>query len=338
MFSADYGTSSNYSSSGENVLEDACSFLSAELRQLFTTGEVTRARYLLNFTFQDPIVKVSSLEAFVNNLRLLRTVFNIDFVLHSCRVSGPTEVVTRWTMRLQQKLLPWRPALVFTGRSCYTVESASGRLATQTDVWDAIKDNSYLSVEGVAHVLRQATNPQTTPGLDQPAYEVLRRAGDYEVRRYEPYVVAEVSMPASAAPASGTGFNELAGYIFGGNAGRQKMEMTTPVITTAGQPGAAMRFPMERKLGTNAALLPTPNDLRVITRMEEGGVFASASFSGFPLDFEVVEAERRLRGALLLDGLQPLEGYALARYNDPFTLPLFRRNEVLIALKDFELE
>ena len=49
-------------------------------------------------------------------------------------------------MRLRQKLLPWRPALVFTGRSYYTVETATGRLAAQTDVWDAIKDNSYLSV------------------------------------------------------------------------------------------------------------------------------------------------------------------------------------------------
>ena len=61
---------------------------------------------------------------------------------------------------------------------------------------------------------------------------------------------------------TGQGFNDLAGYIFGGNAGGQRMEMTTPVITTAGQPGAAMRFPMERKLGTDATLLPTPNDSR----------------------------------------------------------------------------
>ena len=52
-------------------------------------------------------------------------------------------------------------------------------------------------------MLRQATNPQTTPGLDQPAFAVLRRAREYEVRRYEPYVVAEVGMPASAPPASG---------------------------------------------------------------------------------------------------------------------------------------
>jgi hypothetical protein len=53
---------------------------------------------------------------------------------------------------------------------------------------------------------------------------------------------------------------------------------------------------------------------------------------------QVVEAERRLRGALLLDGLPAGEGYALARYNDPFTPPFLRRNEVLITLRDFELE
>ena len=49
---------------------------------------------------------------------------------------------------------------------------------------------------------------------------------------------------------------------------------------------------------------------------------------------QVRAAERRLRGALLLDGLEPAEGWLLARYNDPFTpLPL-RRNEVLITLPD----
>ena len=56
---------------------------------------MTRSRYLPSFTFQDPIVKVGSLEAFALNLRLLRTVFDVDFELHSCRVAGPTEIVTR---------------------------------------------------------------------------------------------------------------------------------------------------------------------------------------------------------------------------------------------------
>ena len=62
---------------------------------------LTRTRYLPSFTFQDPIVKVSSLEAFALNLRLLRTVFDVDFELHSCRVAGPTEIVTRCASGLQ---------------------------------------------------------------------------------------------------------------------------------------------------------------------------------------------------------------------------------------------
>ena len=53
---------------------------------------------------------------------------------------------------------------------------------------------------------------------------------------------------------------------------------------------------------------------------------------------QVTNAERTLRAALLLDGLKPKEGYRLGRYNDPFTLPPFRRNEILILLEDFELK
>ena len=63
--------------------------------ELLPAQNLTRSRYLPSFTFQDPIVKVSSLEAFALNLRLLRTVFDVDFELHSCRVAGPTEIVTR---------------------------------------------------------------------------------------------------------------------------------------------------------------------------------------------------------------------------------------------------
>ena len=72
--------------------------------------------------------------------------------------------------------------------------------------------------------------------------------------------------------------------------------------------------------------------------MQEGGVIASTSFGGIPLDFEVTQAERKLRAALLLDGHKAQEGYQLARYNDPFTLPFLRRNEVLIVLDDFQLK
>ena len=39
-----------------------------------------------------------------------------------------------------------------------------------------------------------------------------------QIRQYSDFLVAEVGMPAGSGPAGGDGFNELAGYIFGGNA------------------------------------------------------------------------------------------------------------------------
>jgi len=73
---------------------------------------------------------------------------------------------------------------------------------------------------------------------------------------------------------------------------------------------------------------------RVLRKQEDGRVVAALSFSGIPLDWEVLAAERKLRGLLLVDGVQASEGYLLARYNEPFVLPPLKRNEVLIELKD----
>lgn len=53
---------------------------------------------------------------------------------------------------------------------------------------------------------------------------------------------------------------------------------------------------------------------------------------------QVIDAEKRLRASLLYDNLKPAQGYKLARYNDPFTPPFLRRNEVLIRLEEFKLE
>jgi SOUL heme-binding protein len=78
--------------------------------------------------------------------------------------------------------------------------------------------------------------------------------------------------------------------------------------------------------------------LRIERKLQPDKVVAAGQFGGLPLDWEVTEAERKLRAALLLDGLRPKDGYQLARYNDPFTPPFVRRNEVIIELEAFELD
>ena len=87
---------------------------------------------------------------------------------------------------------------------------------------------------------------------------------------------------------AGSGFNELAGYSFGGNERKLKMEMTTPVLSTAGQKGSTpwMAFPMESKYNSMDAL-PTPSDGRVARKVQDSSVVAALTFGGWPLDHEV---------------------------------------------------
>ncbi|KAK9832958.1 hypothetical protein WJX74_002802 [Apatococcus lobatus] len=338
--------STNVSSSAANskaVLEDVRLFLQAELPGLFSSGRITKERYASDFKFEDPVTRVTGLDQFASYLQLLRSVFAITFDVHSIKPKGATELVTRWTMTMKFKLgfAIYRPELVFTGQSFYGVDANTGIVRSQLDVWDATSNNTYPSLEGLAHVLRQLGNYKATPDLEGPRYKVLRSTKEYEIRKYDSYMVAETAMPMSSGPAEGSGFQDLANYIFGGNDRQESMEMTSPVINTINTDGSTqpqMQFPMEAKYGQSLEALPNPSDGRVRRRLQEGGLVAATTFSGLPLDFEVTEAERKLRGALLLDGVQASSGYKLARYNDPFTLPFVRRNEVLIRLDDFQLD
>lgn len=324
----------------KQALIDVERFLASELPTMWATGEVSKERYAPDVAFQDPIAQFTGRDAYLLNVAALRAVFDVDFTLHHIQSTEPSEVVTRFTMILRAKALPWRPAVTITGRSIYSVDTAAGAITSHREEWDALADNSFLSLEGLAYVLRSLGTVQLTPDLDTPQYTVLRATAEYEVRRYSDFMVAEVAMPAGSGAAGGDGFNELAGYIFGGNTRKSKMEMTTPVFSTAGQRDGStgrMSFPMENQYGTNVDALPVPDDERIERKVQEGAVFAALTFPGVPFDWEVASAERQLRGALLLDNLKPRDGYRLARYNDPFVLPLFKRNEILIACEGFEM-
>lgn len=336
------GTSPRPLASSETI-KDAQSmaklFLQGELGSIFQTGKLNVERYDRGFRFQDPVTKYEGIANFQNALRTLRALFKVDFIVHSTIVTADTEITTRWTMELTPRLTQQQP-LVFTGQSIYTIDVLQGgRITAQRDIWDGIQDNSFLSVEGLAYLLGQLTTQRTTPRLGGPKYIVYKKTKDYEIRQYRGYLSAEISMPATAKPGSGDGFNNLASYIFGQNNLGAKMDMTTPVFTTAGQGGPGkMAFPVEERMGDDPDRLPIPNDTRISRSKEEAATVAVGTFGGWPLDYQVTDAERKLRGALLLDGLKATEGYQLARYNDPFTPPFLRRNEVLIKLEDYELE
>ena len=106
----------------------------------------------------------------------------------------------RWTLEAKLKGIPGQRKLVITGSSLYTLTDA-GVFSGQVDTWDAVPGGTQL--DSIAFLLRNALSLQLTPDLDTPQYSVLKKTREYEIRRYESFLIAEVDMPQSSSPASG---------------------------------------------------------------------------------------------------------------------------------------
>ena len=129
---------------------------------------------------------------------------------------------------------------------------------------------------------------------------------------------------------SGAGaFKALAGYIFGKNKREEKMAMTTPVFTRAGQ----MEFVLPEAYWKDLGKAPPP-----LTNVEltygEGGLVAASYYGGYATKDEVARRSTELVAAINASEDYDVAGETYsAAYNDPFTPPWRRRNEVLVAVQ-----
>jgi len=187
--------------------------------------------------------------------------------------------------------------------------------------------------------------PMSAHAIEEPQYEVVEKVGDVEVRKYAPYVMAEVLVAGPADKAGNQAFPVLAGYIFGKNKGEKKLEMTAPVtqaatpvkmemtapVTQAEAPGGyAVQFVLPRSVTLESA--PEPLDTRVRLRQMPARKVAAITFSGFWSDANYTEHLDRLESALRSAGVTWVGEPVYARYNAPFTPWFLRRNEIWLTL------
>jgi len=192
-----------------------------------------------------------------------------------------------------------------------------------------------------------ALTPPMTQAIEEPIYQVVRQIGDdIELRRYAPYVVAEVVLDATAADAGSQAFPILAGYIFGKNKGRQKLEMTAPVTQSAepvklamtapvtqGAVSGGMRVQFVLPKDVTLATAPEPLDPRVQLRQEPAVMRAAVRYSGTWSQANYDEHLGKLQAALASAGIATEGEPVLARYNGPMTPWFLRRNEIWLALR-----
>ena len=185
---------------------------------------------------------------------------------------------------------------------------------------------------------------------EEPKYSVIEKEPPFEIRSYEPMIVAEVQVDGDLDSASGQGFRLIAAYIFGQNQVREKIAMTAPVTveekvpqsakiamtvpvgidSTAGKWTVSFVMPAEYTMES----IPKPINPQVQLRQIPAVKKAVISFTGFYNEQKIAEKTLELEQWVKTRNLQPSGAPNFARYNPPWTLPFMRRNEVMMNLRD----
>ena len=210
----------------------------------------------------------------------------------------------------------------------------------------ACRPTSLPTMRRFLLLLALAVMPLSSHAVEEPDYEVVRKFDDVELRRYAPYVVAEVVLDASADDAGSRAFPILAGYIFGKNKGEKKFAMTAPVTQAAAAPvrldmtapvtqaavdsGMRVQFVLPKTVTIETA--PEPLDPRVRLRQEPASTRAVIRYSGGWSQRNYLEHLGRLKAALDAAGVASEGEPVLARYDAPYVPTFLRRNEIWLAL------
>ncbi len=180
-------------------------------------------------------------------------------------------------------------------------------------------------------------------GYETPKWQVLHRDGPFELRDYAAQLAAEVSIKGNADTALRQGFQVLAGFIFGDNDGDTKVAMTAPVTRSPTKIAMTspvvregdgdiwtVRFMMPSEYTEDTLPKPRNEAIRIVTVAARKR--AVLRFSGLASQTRINSAEKRLRLWMQDQGLQPVGVADAAWFDDPFTLPWRRRNEVSLAV------
>ncbi len=185
---------------------------------------------------------------------------------------------------------------------------------------------------------------------EEPKFSLLEKDQSFELRLYEPKIIAEVEVDGDMSAASRKGFRQIADFIFGNNTAQsgksEKISMTAPVAIKPASEKIAMTAPVgvqQSEKGWKVSFvmpsqytletLPKPNNPQISIKQLPAKKFALIRFSGL-VDEEKMQAKSaELNQWITMKKLNPVGIPELARYNPPWTLPFLRRNELMIEVE-----
>ncbi|MEN9363214.1 MAG: hypothetical protein RI903_522 [Bacteroidota bacterium] len=162
-------------------------------------------------------------------------------------------------------------------------------------------------------------------------YRLVLKEEGFEIRFYPSATFAKINSPGTNYKSvASSGFNKLAGYIFGGNDQGKSIAMTAPVRMEMSDKGSTMSFVMPEKY--QASDLPKPKDASVQIVKSSPQYVAVIRFGGYADDEKISEHRAILLKLIENKGIKVTGEYTFLGYNAPFQF-WGRTNEVAIPIE-----
>ncbi|MDG2265653.1 MAG: heme-binding protein [Candidatus Marinimicrobia bacterium] len=170
--------------------------------------------------------------------------------------------------------------------------------------------------------------------LETPTYQLMEKDGQFEIRLYEPMIIAMTNINSNYRESTYTGFRRIANYIFGGNGQNIEIAMTAPVISSSpvnndGIYDVAFVMPKKNSLSN----LPEPNYDNIIIKEKNLGKMAVLRFGGWATEEKVIKYQEKLEKILIENRYTITGNFMVAQYNSPWAVPPFRRNEIMVPIE-----
>ena len=160
---------------------------------------------------------------------------------------------------------------------------------------------------------------------ERQKYEVIKLIGDIEIRRYLPYVAADVVVKGEYENAPNQGFRPLANYIFSNN-----ISMTAPVIVQKSE-NEAWQVSFVMPDGSKLEQMPAPSE-NVKLREENEEICAAIKFSGYTNQGKIEKYTKKLMDELTEFDLQTTGKVRIARFDPPWKPGFIRHNELVVPI------
>ncbi|WP_218148938.1 SOUL family heme-binding protein [Halogranum rubrum] len=212
-----------------------------------------------------------------------------------------------------------------------------------------------LAVGGGALALWVGWGLYVNRTTERVPYDTLASYDDVEIRRYPRTILVETTAESGEAA-----FRRLFDYITGANESSEEVSMTAPVASdgenvsmtapvrteSAESEAVSMTAPVRTTddggdvtmsfflpADYTPATAPTPTDSRVRLVVQPPQILAVKTFSWWSSETRVAKQRAVLLDTLAEYSLERRGGPFLLQYNDPYTPPFMRRNEIAVEVE-----